>query len=129
MFLPLHFHVETADIGEWEDDNPLNYSGCDLAECEKYFGAKPYVKSDGPIPKAGERYRHFKTGKIVEVICVSQDTEHVGIFSVVYICKDSYNNGKIWHRPLDMFLSKTDKEKYPWARQEWRFEKVEQIFL
>ena len=32
-----HFHVETADIGEWYDKHPLNYINSDISECEKYF--------------------------------------------------------------------------------------------
>lgn len=34
-----HLHVETAQIKGWDDENPLNYTNCDLAECEKYFKA------------------------------------------------------------------------------------------
>ena len=30
-------HIESADIGEWDDDNPLNYENCDLACCTQYF--------------------------------------------------------------------------------------------
>lgn len=32
-----HIKVEERDIGEWEDDNPLNYHNCPESECEKYF--------------------------------------------------------------------------------------------
>ncbi len=30
-------HIESADIGEWDDDNSLNYENCDLACCTQYF--------------------------------------------------------------------------------------------
>ena len=32
-----HFQVESADIGEWYDEIPLNYRNSDISECEKYF--------------------------------------------------------------------------------------------
>jgi hypothetical protein len=32
-----HIKVEERDIGEWKDDNPLNYFNCPESECEKYF--------------------------------------------------------------------------------------------
>lgn len=32
-----HIKVEEQDIGEWEDDNPLNCCDCSEKECEKYF--------------------------------------------------------------------------------------------
>ena len=32
-----HFHVDSADIGEWYDEHPLNYCNSDISECEKYF--------------------------------------------------------------------------------------------
>ena len=32
-----HIKVQERDIGEWEDDNPLNYCNSPESECEKYF--------------------------------------------------------------------------------------------
>lgn len=32
-----HIRVEERDIGEWDDDCPLNYFNCPEEECEKYF--------------------------------------------------------------------------------------------
>ena len=32
-----HLKIECADIGEWDDDHPLNYRNSDISECEKYF--------------------------------------------------------------------------------------------
>lgn len=118
-----HLHVESSDI-DIEDDDPLMYEGCDLTHCEKYFKTEP-TSDTSRVVKEGQKYRHFKEGKIVEVIAVSQDTENIGSFVVVYKCLDENNNEKIWHRPYDMFVSLTDKEKYPDAIQEYRFELVE----
>lgn len=32
-----HVHIATADIGEWDDDHPLNIVNCPEAEFKKYF--------------------------------------------------------------------------------------------
>jgi hypothetical protein len=120
-----HLKVQTAEIGEWDDDNPLNYHNCDLAQCEKYFPVIPMAERvDGRNVQVGENYRHFKEGKLVKVLAVSQDTENVGSFSVVYECTDTEGNTRIWHRPYEMFVSEVDHKKYPEAKQKYRFEKV-----
>ena len=37
-------------------------------------------------------------------------------------CRKLYGDGGLWLRPLEMFLSKVEKEKYPDCPQEYRFE-------
>lgn len=120
-----HFHCESAPVTDlYLNDDILTFYNCDLSECEKYFHNKPSTESGRPVPQTGELYRHFKAGKIVEVICVAQSTEHIGSYEVIY--RNPLDKSKMaWRRPLDMFLSKTDKTKYPTATQEWRFEKVD----
>lgn len=115
-----HLHEEVVDIGEWDEESPLNYGNCDLAECEKYFKKEPVVKSDRE-PKVGEVYKHFKTGNKVKVVAISQDTEYPGTFYIVY---ENLKDGSIWNRPYNMFCSKVDKRKYPNVKQKYRFELV-----
>lgn len=69
---------------------------------------------------AGKRYRHFKGGiYIVTDIAVHSETEKL---MVVY---KSFNDPTLtWVRPLDMFVSAVDKEKYPNVKQIMRFEEL-----
>ncbi len=69
--------------------------------------------------KKGEKYRHFK-GMIVEILEIAKDSETLEEM-VVYRHTDT---DEVWVRPLSMFLSKVDKEKYPDVKQEYRFEKI-----
>lgn len=71
---------------------------------------------------AGRKYRHFKN-KMYEVIGIATHSE-TGEEYVVY--KPLYGEEKMYIRPLDMFTSKVDKEKYPDVKQEYRFELVEE---
>ena len=32
-----HTQIQSADLGEWYDEHPLNYVNCPKAEFEKYF--------------------------------------------------------------------------------------------
>ncbi len=68
-------------------------------------------------PQKNEKYRHFK-GNIITILEVGKNTETLEEM-VVY-----EHDGEVWIRPLDMFLSKVDKEKYPDVEQEYRFEKI-----
>ena len=65
----------------------------------------------------GKKYRHFK-GNIIEVIAIAKHTETLEEM-VVY---EELNDHQFWVRPMNMFLSKVDKEKYPNVEQTYRFE-------
>ena len=65
-------------------------------------------------------YRHFK-GNYYLVEDVAIYSENLSEY-VVY--RALYGDGKLYIRPLDMFLSKVDKEKYPDVEQVYRFEEV-----
>lgn len=65
-------------------------------------------------------YRHFKGDYyLVEDIALDSETKEK---MVVY--RRLYGDGSLWVRPLDMFLSLVDKNKYPNVSQEYRFELV-----
>ena len=68
----------------------------------------------------GRRYRHFK-GNVYVVTNLAVQSENEGIL-VIY--KDFKQPDKVWARPLDMFLSEVDHEKYPDVVQKMRFEKI-----
>ncbi len=66
-------------------------------------------------------YRHFKGG-CYRVLCLALDTE-TGVESVVY--QHTIDHHRIYVRPLMMFLSPVDKDKYPESKQEYRFELID----
>lgn len=63
-------------------------------------------------------YRHFK-GKYYFVEDVATHSEENKKY-VVY--RQLYGNNELFIRPLEMFLSEVDKEKYPDVKQKYRFE-------
>lgn len=80
--------------------------------------------------KKGAVVRHFK----YETLTESEKAEKKYLYEITGIAAHTeteeelviyralYGEGKLWARPVSLFLSAVDREKYPFIKQQGRFE-------
>lgn len=109
-------HIEESE--QFDSDDRLDDENCDIEFLEEHFDHSAKNEFDRELPKPREIWRHFKEGKLVRIVGIAEGTEFHEK-SVIYKVGE-----KLWSRPLDMFMSLVDREKYPDANQKYRFKRV-----
>lgn len=128
------FRVATADSGTaftdyvcttcsivMHENDIEDYGEGDLLEYALEYEDELIKKTRKAQLKKHQIYRHFKGGVyIVEDIALDTVTaKHVVVYRALY------GQNSLFTRPVDDFLSKVDRDKYPDVSQTFRFEVVE----
>lgn len=71
-------------------------------------------------PVHGDIWKHFK-GNLYEIL--ECPVIHTETWEEYVVYRALYGDYGVFCRPLDMFMSEVDHEKYPDIEQKWRFEK------
>lgn len=88
------------------------------------------MKIEREIPQCGDIYKHFKGKKYLIINGEATNCTNGSELNEKFVVYFEYRNpSKFYIRKQSEFLSPVDKEKYPDTEQEWRFEKVNEVFL
>ena len=124
-----YFDTETMELignilGKWYGFN----SNIVYEDQKKKLFDEMYNPSEDRVIAAGKIYRHFK-GNYYKVLCLALDTEAHQMMCVYQRLDvaEGVQDPYVCCRPLSMFSSEVDKEKYPMATQKWRFQRVEEV--
>ena len=74
-------------------------------------------------PRPQELYRHFK-GNLYQIRCLAKHSE---TREPMVVYQAMYGTFETFVRPLSMFMEEVDREKYPDARQRYRFELLQEL--
>lgn len=119
--IEFYYHVEGWDYDEL-------FTATDIGKTV-FLSREEALKMKEDLPDrqiiVGGEYQHFKGGK-AHVLSLAKHSE-TGEDLVVYECIGGQNTNHedgIYARPVEMFLSEVDHEKYPDAKQKYRFEYI-----
>lgn len=74
--------------------------------------------------QAGDIFRHFKGGvyQVVGIAIHTETKEKMVVYQPLMPLEDGQK--PLWVRPMEMFMSETDHEKYPEVEQPYRLVKM-----
>lgn len=115
-----YYQPMKALLQQMSDEGFVDKDWADAVPFLPSFAALTAFVLGRDLPKSGETWRHFKN-HMYRILDLADDAE-TGETYVVY--KTLYGEYRDFIRPLEMFLSEVDHDKYPDVRQKWRFEKT-----